>query len=144
MDLPLFPLHTVLCPGVVLPLHLFEPRYREMVGRCLADDAPFGVVLIREGRETGPSIPDLASVGTLAEIREAASRSTSMSRTTSGPRVMIENGVHACASSTMQARVSRKRPSAGWYGSVAVPIATSSGTHDFLSSSRRRTSAMFG
>ncbi len=71
MDLPLFPLHTVLCPGVVLPLHIFEPRYREMVGRCLADDAPFGVVLIREGREVGPSIPDLAGVGTLAEIREA-------------------------------------------------------------------------
>ena len=42
-----------------------------MVGRCLADDAPFGVVLIREGREVGPSIPDIASVGTLAEIREA-------------------------------------------------------------------------
>ena len=60
MDLPLFPLHAVLCPGVVLPLHIFEPRYREMVGRCLADDAPFGVVLIREGREVGPSVPALA------------------------------------------------------------------------------------
>jgi hypothetical protein len=71
MDLPLFPLHAVLCPGVVLPLHIFEPRYREMVGRCLADDAPFGVVLIREGQEVGPSLPDLATVGTLAEIREA-------------------------------------------------------------------------
>jgi Lon protease-like protein len=71
MDLPLFPLHAVLCPGVVLPLHIFEPRYREMVGRCLAADAPFGVVLIREGQEVGPSLPDLATVGTLAEIREA-------------------------------------------------------------------------
>ena len=71
MDLPLFPLHTVLCPGVVLPLHIFEQRYREMVAHCLANDAPFGVVLIREGREVGPSIPDLATVGTLAEIREA-------------------------------------------------------------------------
>ena len=71
MDLPLFPLHTVLCPGIALPLHIFEPRYREMVGRCLADDAPFGVVLIREGREVGAERPDLAAVGTLAEIREA-------------------------------------------------------------------------
>src|SRR6185312_9124869 len=71
MDLPLFPLHTVLCPGVVLPLHIFEQRYREMVAHCLANNAPFGVVLIREGREVGPSIPDLATVGTLAEIREA-------------------------------------------------------------------------
>jgi uncharacterized protein len=71
MDLPLFPLHAVLCPGVVLPLHIFEQRYREMVAHCLANDAPFGVVLIREGREVGPTIPDLATVGTLAEIREA-------------------------------------------------------------------------
>jgi uncharacterized protein len=71
MELPLFPLHAVLCPGVVLPLHIFEPRYREMVGRCLADDSPFGVVMIREGREVGPSVPALAGVGTLAEIREA-------------------------------------------------------------------------
>lgn len=71
MDLPLFPLHAVLCPGVVLPLHIFEPRYREMVGRCLADDTPFGVVLIRDGREVGASLPVLAGVGTLAEIREA-------------------------------------------------------------------------
>ena len=62
MDLPLFPLHAVLCPGVVLPLHIFEQRYREMVAHCLANDAPFGVVLIREGREVGPSIPDLATV----------------------------------------------------------------------------------
>ena len=71
MDLPLFPLHAVLCPGVVLPLHIFEQRYREMVAHCLANDAPFGVVLIREGQEVGPTIPDLATVGTLAEIREA-------------------------------------------------------------------------
>ena len=71
MDLPLFPLHAVLCPGVVLPLHVFEPRYRTMVQRCLAEDAPFGVVLIREGREIGPSVPAIAGVGTVAEIREA-------------------------------------------------------------------------
>jgi Lon protease-like protein len=71
MDLPLFPLHAVLCPGVVLPLHVFEPRYRTMVQRCLADDTPFGVVLIRDGREVGPSVPAIAGVGTVAEIREA-------------------------------------------------------------------------
>jgi uncharacterized protein len=71
MDVPLFPLHAVLCPGVVLPLHIFEPRYRQMIGRCLADDSPFGVVLIRQGREVGESVPALAAVGTLAEIREA-------------------------------------------------------------------------
>ena len=67
-----------------------------------------------------------------------------MSRTTSGPRVTIEYGVQAAASSTRQARVRRNFPSAGWYGSVAVPSATSSRFHDARASSRRSTSAMFG
>lgn len=71
MDLPLFPLHTVLCPGVALPLHVFEDRYKTMVERCLAGQSPFGVVLIREGREVGPGDLAVAGVGTVAEIREA-------------------------------------------------------------------------
>ncbi|MFI5199818.1 MAG: LON peptidase substrate-binding domain-containing protein, partial [Candidatus Limnocylindrales bacterium] len=49
MELPLFPLHTVLCPGVALPLKIFEERYRLMTRRCLERDEPFGIVLIREG-----------------------------------------------------------------------------------------------
>ncbi len=66
--LSLFPLHTVLFPGMALPLHIFEPRYRRMINACLADQAPFGVVLIRAGREVGgPAIP--YNVGTLARIR---------------------------------------------------------------------------
>jgi Lon protease-like protein len=76
VDLPLFPLHTVLCPGVALPLHVFEDRYREMIRRCLADRTPFGVVLIRNGREVGevtePMELALAMIGTEAEIREAS------------------------------------------------------------------------
>ena len=52
--IPIFPLRSVLCPGVALPLHIFEDRYRLMVERCLGQGEPFGVVLIREGRETGP------------------------------------------------------------------------------------------
>ena len=71
MEIPLFPLHTVLCPGIALPLHIFELRYRLMVERCLADDLPFGVVLIREGREVGGDTVSVAGVGTLAEIRQA-------------------------------------------------------------------------
>ncbi|MGZ3585950.1 MAG: LON peptidase substrate-binding domain-containing protein [Candidatus Limnocylindrales bacterium] len=71
MELPLFPLHTVLCPGVALPLHVFEERYRRLVGRCLDAREPFGVVLIREGREVGSSDLRLARVGTTALIREA-------------------------------------------------------------------------
>jgi Lon protease-like protein len=65
--LPLFPLHTVLFPGGALPLHIFEPRYRLMIGRCLEATAPFGAVLIKQGREVGdPATP--YPVGTLARI----------------------------------------------------------------------------
>jgi len=48
MQIPLFPLHTVLAPGIALPLHIFEERYRTMVKRCLDTSSPFGIVLIRE------------------------------------------------------------------------------------------------
>jgi Lon protease-like protein len=71
MEIPLFPLHTVLCPGIALPLHVFEPRYRLLVDRSLALESPFGIVLIREGRETGGDDVSIAGVGTLAEIRQA-------------------------------------------------------------------------
>ena len=72
MEIPLFPLHTVLCPGIVMPLHIFEDRYRALTRHCLDTGAPFGVVLIREGVEvgTGTSLA-LAGVGALVEIREA-------------------------------------------------------------------------
>jgi Lon protease-like protein len=72
MEIPLFPLHTVLCPGIVLPLHIFEDRYRALTRHCLDTGAPFGVVLIRDGREVGPDRSlALAGVGALVEIREA-------------------------------------------------------------------------
>jgi Lon protease-like protein len=76
MQIPLFPLHTVLAPGIALPLHVFEERYRVMVRRCLDSNSPFGVVLIREGSEVAPRGGTsqelaIAGVGTFAEIREA-------------------------------------------------------------------------
>jgi Lon protease-like protein len=71
MELPLFPLHTVLCPGIALPLHIFEQRYRELVRHCIESESPFGVVLIRDGREVGPGSISFSAVGTLAEIRQA-------------------------------------------------------------------------
>jgi Lon protease-like protein len=74
MEIPLFPLRTVLCPGIALPLHVFEPRYRLMTERCVEGSSPFGIVLIREGSETGPGNVALAGIGTLAEIREASRR----------------------------------------------------------------------
>jgi uncharacterized protein len=72
MDIPLFPLHTVLCPGIALPLHVFEPRYRLLTERCVAEEQPFGIVLIREGREVGGDSVAIAGVGTFAEIRQAS------------------------------------------------------------------------
>jgi Lon protease-like protein len=58
--LPLFPLNVVLFPGTPLPLHIFEPRYKEMIGECLAQRRTFGVV--REVEQ------DLAEIGCTAEI----------------------------------------------------------------------------
>jgi Lon protease-like protein len=55
--LPIFPLNTVLYPGAPLQLHIFEERYRLMIGRCLEQHAPFGVVLIRSGSEVSPDDP---------------------------------------------------------------------------------------
>lgn len=53
MRVPLFPLNTVMFPGGVLPLRIFEPRYLDMVSDCLRHDTPIGVVLIRDGQEVG-------------------------------------------------------------------------------------------
>ena len=71
-ELPLFPLRTVLFPGGVLPLRVFEPRYVDMVGRCMRQGIGFGVVLIRTGAEARASKedeqPDVFEVGTEARI----------------------------------------------------------------------------
>jgi Lon protease-like protein len=74
MELPLFPLNTVLCPGIALPLHVFEDRYRALVRHCLETTSPFGVVLIREGREVGAGAISFSGIGTIAEIRDAGRR----------------------------------------------------------------------
>jgi Lon protease-like protein len=58
--LPLFPLDTVLLPGAPLPLHIFELRYKEMIGECLERKQPFGVVRAKDG--------EVAEMGCTAEI----------------------------------------------------------------------------
>lgn len=73
--LPLFPLGTVLVPGLVLPLHVFEPRYRVLVQALLElpESAPrqFGVIAIKAGREVGEQgVQALFDVGCTAELRE--------------------------------------------------------------------------
>nr|WP_231402610.1 LON peptidase substrate-binding domain-containing protein [Caenimonas aquaedulcis] len=71
-SLPLFPLGTVLFPGGVLPLRIFEVRYLDMIARCHKAGAPFGVVLLTQGGEVRhPSVSEAFShVGTLATIDE--------------------------------------------------------------------------
>jgi hypothetical protein len=67
-EIPLFPLQTVLYPGGPLSLRIFEPRYLDMVSRCLKEEQGFGVCLIREGTETGTA--KVHETGTLARIRD--------------------------------------------------------------------------
>lgn len=65
--LPLFPLGSVLFPDMLMPLHIFEPRYRLLIRRSMDGDAPFGIVLVQSGDEASPgAIPH--RVGTLARI----------------------------------------------------------------------------
>lgn len=64
VELPLFPLNVVLFPGQTLPLHIFEPRYRAMIQRCIEEDAPFGVLLAQDD-DDGPH-----TIGTAARITQ--------------------------------------------------------------------------
>ena len=68
MRIPLFPLNTVLFPGGPLPLRIFETRYIDMISERMRSDAPFGVLLIKNGHEVGLS--STYEVGTLARITD--------------------------------------------------------------------------
>ena len=68
LKVPIFPLRTVLYPGGPLPLRIFEARYLDMISGCLKTESPFGVILIREGNETGAA--STYDVGTLARITD--------------------------------------------------------------------------
>src|ERR1700686_905071 len=61
--LPLFPLDVVLLPGAPLPLHIFEPRYKEMIGECRANNAPFGVI-----RAVDEGIADVGCTGDIVSV----------------------------------------------------------------------------
>ena len=65
--LPLFPLEVVFFPGMLLPLHIFEPRYKLMIRRCLAQRQEFGVILARNG--------GIAGVGCSAEVLKVIKQS---------------------------------------------------------------------
>lgn len=67
LEIPLFPLDTVLFPGGVLPLKIFEQRYLDMAVACMKEKRPFGICLIASGKEVG-GVAEPHAVGTLAEI----------------------------------------------------------------------------
>ncbi len=67
LDIPLFPLQTVLFPGSLLPLKIFEQRYLDMAAACMKEGKPFGICLIASGEETGEAA-EPHPIGTLAEI----------------------------------------------------------------------------
>jgi len=92
LALPLFPLQTVLFPGGPLNLKVFEPRYLDMVTRCLREARPFGVVCLRQGSETSRSAAvRLEDVGVLAHIDEVDSEQAGILRVrcTGGARFQI-------------------------------------------------------
>jgi Lon protease-like protein len=66
--LPLFPLNTVLFPGMPVRLHIFEDRYKEMMSQCLQRRRPFGVVLIRQGVEANGPLAEPHMIGCTAQI----------------------------------------------------------------------------
>ncbi|CAN5900466.1 LON peptidase substrate-binding domain-containing protein [soil metagenome] len=72
-SLPLFPLGTVLFPGGLLPLRIFEVRYLDMIGKCHKAGTPFGVVSLTEGsevRKAGAAVESFSATGVMASIRE--------------------------------------------------------------------------
>jgi len=69
-ELPLFPLNTVLFPGMPINLHIFEPRYKLMIEQCLQNDEPFGVVLIHKGTEAQGPLAEPYPIGCTAQITQ--------------------------------------------------------------------------
>jgi Lon protease-like protein len=69
-ELPLFPLNVVLFPGMPLALHIFEDRYKLMIGKCLQERRPFGVVLIRQGAEAHGPLPEPDTIGCTAFVTQ--------------------------------------------------------------------------
>ena len=110
--LPLFPLNTVLFPGGILPLKVFETRYIDMVRDCMKTATPFGIVLISSGQEVGAAaIPE--DVGCIANITEwdMPSLGLLMLRTQGGERFRIVE-TRVLADQRLEARVTMIAPDA--------------------------------
>ena len=87
---PIFPLQTVLFPGAILPLRIFELRYIDMAKACLKDASPFGVCLIREGQEVGtPAECDVEELGILKVKAEGLERFRILSHETNRQGLIV-------------------------------------------------------
>ena len=92
MNLPLFPLNTVLFPGCVLDLQVFEARYLDMISRCMKQGSGFGVVCIVEGEEVGEAASRFAAIGCEALVRDFQQRTNGLLgiRVEGGRRFRVE------------------------------------------------------
>ncbi|VAW31684.1 Uncharacterized protein, similar to the N-terminal domain of Lon protease [hydrothermal vent metagenome] len=70
MEIPLFPLNTVVFPGWPMPLHIFEPRYLEMVRTCAAEKSPFGIVMIKQGKAEEDTAVVPHNIGCTVEVTQ--------------------------------------------------------------------------
>lgn len=106
--IPLFPLNTVLFPDGHLPLQIFEVRYLDMIKKCIASDAPFGVVSLLEGAEVRKPGQEeiLSDVGTLAQILEWTAPMAGLVR------------VHCSGTSRFQVFGSERLKNGLWMGEV--------------------------
>ena len=86
IELPLFPLNLVLFPGMPLPLHIFEERYKAMIGDCMSNNMPFGVSLIRSGQEVGSPAEPFATGTTARVLRSELLEQGRMNILTKGER----------------------------------------------------------
>lgn len=93
MNLPLFPLNTVLFPGCMLDLQIFEARYLDMISRCMKQGSGFGVVCIVEGEEVGEAASRFAALGCEALVRDFQQRPNGLLgiRVEGGRRFMVRN-----------------------------------------------------
>jgi Lon protease-like protein len=112
-ELPLFPLGTVLFPGGLLPLKIFEQRYLEMTKACLRDSTPFGVCLIREGREVGdPATPHATGCIAMVEQWDMPHPGMFHLLARGGERFRVEDA-HADGSGLLRGTVTLLPPAAG-------------------------------
>jgi Lon protease-like protein len=79
-ELALFPLQSVLFPGAILQVKVFEPRYIDLIGRCMRGEEPFGVVCLSAGRDVGRDAVRFESAGVFAHIAEVEAEGTNLLR----------------------------------------------------------------